>query len=88
MKIYYSSKFAAEYKKLPPKIKKIAEKKEQVFQSNPFDPQLETHKLKGVLTGFFSFSINQKYRIIFEIKDRNIIWFHSVGDHSIYKLWD
>jgi len=66
MKIYYSSKFASEYKKLHLKIKKIAEKKEQIFRKNPFDSRLKTHKLKGSLKGFFSFSVNQKYRIIFE----------------------
>jgi len=88
MKIYYSSKFAAEYKKLPLKIKKIAERKEQIFRKNPFDSQLKTHKLKGNLKGFLSFSIDQKYRIIFEIVNSNTVWFHSVGDHSIYKSWE
>ena len=88
MKIYYSSKFASAYKKLPSKIKKIAEEKEQIFRKNPFDLQLKTHKLKGSLKGFFSFSVNQKYRIIFEMISPETIWFHSVGDHSIYKLWE
>jgi len=88
MRIYYSSKFAAEYKKLPLKIKKIAEQKEQIFRNNPFDSRLKTHKLKGSLKGFLSFSINQKYRIIFEMINSDTIWFHSVGDHSIYKLWE
>jgi len=88
MKIYYSSRFAVEYKKLPLRIKKIAEKKEQIFRNNPFDPRIKTHKLKGSLSGFFSFSINQKYRIVFEMIKSDIIWFHSVGDHSIYKLWE
>ena len=88
MKIYYSSRFASEYKKLPLRIKKIAEKKEQIFRNNPFDPRIKTHKLKGSLRGFFSFSINQKYRIVFEMIKSDIIWFHSVGDHSIYKLWE
>jgi len=88
MKIYYSSKFASQYKKLPVEIKRLAEKKEKIFRANIFNPQLETHKLKGVLGKFLSFSINRKYRIIFEIRDREAIWFHAVGDHSIYGLWE
>ena len=88
MKIYYSSKFAREYRKLPLKVKKCAERKEQIFRKNPFDPKLKTHKLKGSLKGFLSFSISQKYRIIFEFVNSHIVWFHSVGEHSIYKLWD
>ncbi len=88
MKIYYSNKFAREYKKLSPSVKKIAQEKEKLFRKNPFNPALETHKLKGSLKGFWSFSINNKYRIIFEFINKEIIWFHSVGDHSIYGLWD
>ena len=88
MKIFYSSKFEREYRKLTFAIKIIAEKKEKIFRENPFDARLKTHKLKGSLDGFWSFSLTQKYRIIFEFIDADIIWFHSVGDHSIYKLWD
>jgi addiction module RelE/StbE family toxin len=85
MKIYYSSKFAREYKKLPPKIKKLAEAKEKLFRKNPFERRLDTHKLSGSLKDFWAFSIDSKHRIIFEFADKNIIWFHSVGDHSIYQ---
>ena len=88
MEIYYSSKFASQYRKLPAEIKRLAEKKEKIFRTNIFNPQLETHKLKGALGKFLSFSINRKYRIIFEIRGRKVVWFHAVGDHSIYKLWE
>jgi len=88
MKIYYSSHFAREYKKLSLNVKKVAEEKEQIFRKSPFDSKLKTHKLKGSLKGFLSFSVNQKYRIIFEFVDKDTVWFHSVGDHSIYKIWD
>ena len=85
MQIFYSSKFEREYRKLPEDIKKIAEIKERIFRKNPFDPQLNTHKLGGRLKSFLAFSINQKYRIIFEFADQNTVWFHSIGDHTIYR---
>lgn len=85
MKIYYSSKFAREYKHLPLKIKKRAEVAEQLFRGNPFHPKLKTHKLIGRLQDFWAFSIDVRYRIIFEFHKEDIIWFHSVGGHSIYK---
>ena len=88
MEIFYSGKFARDYKKLPLEIKRAAEKKELVFRKDPLDLCLKTHKLKGALSSFYSFSINQKYRIIFEITKDKKIWLHSIGDHSIYKLWD
>ena len=85
MKIYYSGKFAKEYKKLPRKVKLSAEKKEKVFRIDPFDPQLKTHKLTGKLKEYYSFSIDYQYRIIFEFVKKDIVWFHSVGTHEIYK---
>jgi len=84
MQIYYSSKFEREYRKLPHAIKILAEKREQLFRKNTFDPALDTHKLGGRLKGFWAFSIDQKYRIIFEFAKDDTIWFHSVGDHSVY----
>ena len=86
MRIVYSSKFAREYKKFPDSIKDLAEEREIIFRNDPFDPKLKTHKLKGKLKGFLSFSIDQKYRIIFELsKDGKSVYFHSVGDHSVYE---
>lgn len=85
MKIYYSSKFAKEYKKLPKEIKLKAEKRELVFRKNPHDSRLKTHRLKGILKDYWAFSINFQYRIIFEFKEKDIVWFHSVGTHDIYE---
>ncbi|MBI2122371.1 MAG: type II toxin-antitoxin system mRNA interferase toxin, RelE/StbE family [Candidatus Sungbacteria bacterium] len=84
MQIYYSSKFEREYKKLPRHIKDLAEEKEKIFRNNPFDSRLDTHKLNGRLKEFWAFSTDQKYRIIFEFTEKDIVWFHSIGDHSIY----
>lgn len=85
MVILYTSKFAREYKKLPSEIKVLSEKKEKLFRNNPFNPILDTHKLRGRLKGFWSLSINNKYRIIFEFGENDEIHLHSVGDHDIYK---
>lgn len=86
MEIIYSPKFAREYKKMSDNVKDIAEDQEKIFRQNPFNPQLKTHKLKGKLSGFLSFSLGYKYRIIFEFsKNKNTVYFHSVGDHDIYQ---
>ena len=77
MEIIYSSKFIREYARLPNEIKDIAEKQEEIFRNNPFDEKLKTHKLKGKLSDFLSFSIGFKYRIIFEFtKDKQTVYFH------------
>lgn len=85
MKIYYSGKFFREYKKQIVAVKRLAEAKEIVFRKNPNDTRLKTHALTGRLIGFHAFSINHKVRIIFEFKNKNTIWFHSIGSHDIYK---
>jgi len=84
MKIYYSNKFAKEYKRLPKKVKAAAEKREKIFRTNPFDPGLKTHRLSGKLKEYHSFSIDYHYRIIFEFVGKNTVWFHLVGTHEIY----
>ncbi len=85
MKIYYSSKFLKEYRKLPKKVKIKAERKEIIFRKNLFDARLKTHRLKGILKDFWAFSIDYQYRIVFEFQDDDIVWFHSAGTHEIYE---
>ena len=84
MKIIYSSNFLRAYKKLPAYIKNKAENIEIVFRKNPFDAALKTHKLNGNLSEFWSFSIDTKYRIIFEIGEKGLFYFHYIGSHEIY----
>ena len=85
MKIYYSSKFRREYKKLSPTLKLVAETKEEIFRKDTYDPRLKTHLLTGSHRGFCDFSIDSKTRIIFEFKSKLVVWFHSAGSHDIYK---
>lgn len=84
MNIRYHPTFRKNYQKLPDEIKKKAERKEIIFRKNPFMPTLHTHKLHGELSGLWSFSIDRKYRILFElVKDETI--FLDVGDHAVYQ---
>lgn len=84
MQIFYTKKFLRQYKKLPAKIRNHAEAAEEIFRSNPFHSGLNTHKLKGKLNDFWSFSINFQYRIIFEFIDKGDVSFLLIGKHDIY----
>lgn len=86
MKILYLPKFGKQYKKLPAKIKDLAEDKEKIFRKNPFDSSLKTHRLHGKLSSFLEFSVNYEYRIIFDFADKkkNIARFYFIGKHEIY----
>lgn len=82
--IYYSSRFLSSLKKLPVNLAKEAQKRELIFRADCFDPKLRTHKLKGKLQAHWSFSITQKYRILFRFITNNAVLFIDVGDHTIY----
>jgi addiction module RelE/StbE family toxin len=85
MKIFYTKKFEREYKKINIEIKKRFEFTEKSFRKNPFDKKLKTHKLSGNLSDFWSYSLDYKNRVIFEIFKEDEIIFHSIGSHDIYK---
>lgn len=85
MQIVYSPQFKREYERLPEDLKLKTEEKELIFRKNPFDERLKTHKLAGRIADLWSFSIDYRYRIIFEFTNEKIIIFHVIGDHSIYK---
>lgn len=85
MRILYLAKFAKEFRKLPKPVQMLAEKKLEIFRADPFNQRLRTHKLGGVLEGFYAFSINHTHRIIFDFADTDIIRFYKVGTHDIYE---
>jgi addiction module RelE/StbE family toxin len=84
MKILYSSHFLRHYKKLPLSVKLLAEQKEIIFRENWKNPRLFVHKLNGKLSSLWAFSINNKYRIIFQFINKNTVLFITVGDHDVY----
>lgn len=84
MVIFYHARFKRAYKKLSIGLKSKAEIKEKLFRINPFHPNLDTHKLHGKLKNQWSFSVDKKYRILFEFVSQDVV-FLDVGDHEIYK---
>lgn len=86
MKIIHSSRFQHTFKKQSlALVEKIIERT-VLFQRNPFDSRLHTHKLHGKLKNLWSFSIDGKYRILFQFgKSKNEVIFLDVGDHDLYK---
>ena len=56
-----------------------------LFAKDPQDPSLRIHRLKGPLKGFLSFSMNYKYRVVFEWESKNVAVLHLVGDHEAYE---
>jgi mRNA-degrading endonuclease YafQ of YafQ-DinJ toxin-antitoxin module len=53
-----------------------------VFQTNPFDPRLRTHRLAGRLQGLWSFSVDYDVRVIFSFIEPNQALFVDLGTHE------
>jgi len=85
MEIEYSSHFKRAYQKLNVVIQKKAERKETLFRKDPFSAVLETRKLHGKLKEFYSFSIDNKFRIVFKFITGKKVIFLDVGNHDVYK---
>ena len=85
MEIEYSPKFTRQFKKLPKEVKESALECEKFFKKNPFDQKLKIHKLHGTMKEYWAFSISYNYRIGFTFVDTNLVRFHAVGSHDIYK---
>lgn len=53
-----------------------------VFQKNPFETSLRTHKLSGKLQELWSFSIEYDLRIVFYFADEKRAVFVDIGTHD------
>ena len=81
----YTPSFLKQYKKLPKTLKEEVREKIELFKQDPKHPFLKMHKLKGKLKNYYSFSVNYKYRIIFEYDTKTDIALLGVDDHDIYR---
>lgn len=82
--VLYHPNFKAAFRSLSPAIQEKALAKEALFREDVFHPLLRTHKLKGRLTGFYAFSVDAKYRILFQLFRKSAILL-DVDDHDLYR---
>ncbi|OGL72994.1 hypothetical protein A3E39_02525 [Candidatus Uhrbacteria bacterium RIFCSPHIGHO2_12_FULL_60_25] len=84
-RILYSSHFERALRAVRDEHHMIIDEREKMFRSNCFHPLLKTHKLRGKLQKYWSFSITHSHRIMFEFLDSHSVAFIDIGDHAIYK---
>lgn len=83
-KITHSARFLRSLKKLPRSIQEKADEREQLFRQNLFDPRLNTHKLHGRFTGYWAYSVDYHYRVIFVFDGSRTVTYYDIGPHHIY----
>ncbi len=85
MIIRYTSLFEKHFKKLPPHVKALVVKKQELFREDPRTPVLQTHPLTKELKGYWAFRIKYHYRIMFTFEEDGSVTFNDIGTHSIYE---
>lgn len=54
----------------------------EIFQNNPFDQRLKTHKLSGRLKDLWSFTIEYDLRVVFSFLEGDRALFVDIGTHE------
>ena len=86
MEVAYKPVFIRQLKKLPRPLREEALEKIELFKDPERHSMLKVHKLHGELRDYFSFSVNYRYRIIFqwEVRNKSAILL-AIGDHVVYE---
>ncbi len=84
IKVAYHPSFIRQFKKLPLNLQLEIKGKIELFEQDPYNSSLKTHKLHGRLKDDYSFSVNYSYRIIFRLP-RDEALFLEIGTHDMYK---
>lgn len=90
MLVRFTKKFSKQYDKADRKIKRLFDKKSELFLINPFHSQLNNHQLTGKLSGYRSINITGDWRALYseyiDKKRGNVIVFEILGTHGqLYK---
>lgn len=88
--LIWSNTFLRAFKRLMrkrPDLRKGVEGALRLLVQDPFDPQLETHKLKGKLSGSWACKVGYDLRIVFDfVKSENQkedeIFLIEIGTHE------
>ena len=88
--LIWSNTFLRAFRRLirkQPDLRKEVEDVLMLLVQDPFIPQLETHKLKGKLSGSWACSVGYNFRVIFDfVKNKNQkeddIFLITMGTHD------
>ena len=84
IKVYFKPTFIKQFKRLESALQEESFEKIEMFKDKKNHMQLKVHKLNGVLSGRYSFSVNYKTRIVFSYLSKNEAVLLVIGDHGVY----
>ena len=84
IRVSKTARFLKSLKRLPRSVQQKGEERDGIFRKNPFDSRLDTHKLHGRFQGFWAYSVDYHYRVIFIFEDQKTVTYYDIGLHKIY----
>ena len=87
IEVFYKPLFVRQFDALPPALQEEILDAIELFKNPTNHRKLRVHKLKGRMASTMSFSVNYRYRIVFEYADktRREARLLVVGDHDVYR---
>ncbi len=85
LSLVYAPIFIRRFNKLPKALQEEVLEKIELFKDTSNHEKLKVHKLNGVFSGRYSFSVNYRYRIIFDYATKAEVNILAIGDHDVYK---
>jgi addiction module RelE/StbE family toxin len=82
MEVLYEKRFIKQYQKLPRAVQDRTEDRIALFMTNPVDPALSNHPLKGEYKDCRSINITGDYRAVYRDLGADIALFVAIGTHS------
>jgi mRNA interferase YafQ len=85
--ITFSSSFKRSFKSLirrRPDLKQKIEERLRLLATDPFEPILRTHKLKGQLSGSWSCTVEYDCRIVFDFVEEDILLIDIGSPDEVY----
>lgn len=83
--IVVTQKFLKQLEDLEKDIFEEAMMKIEDFKDPKKHTQLKVHKLHGRFSGYYSFSVNHRIRVVFFFVSNNEARLHLIGGHEIYR---
>lgn len=74
--------FDKQHSRLSPKIKWHFQQRLSLFITDPFDPALRNHLLRGKYKGYRSINVTGDVRALYIVKGSSVIIFSVIGTHS------
>lgn len=81
MTISYSKSFIKQAKKLSPHVQEQMIARIELFSTQPFNPLLRNHMLKGIWKEYGSINITGDYRALYLVRGDEVL-FDYVGTHA------